>query len=268
MVHGDLSGRRFHGRPLALALGTFAVAAAANCTVPFPAEPNVEETETFTEPFGAGELLDLRNIHGRVAVTSWDREEAEIVARKVGPSSTALDDIRIEVNRSSRGLEVRTRFPKKRRMWGQRYGSVHYSIRLPESADIKISTVHGPVEVAEFAGELEAQTVNGSMRLTGHRGSVNAKTVNGRIECELERFGEGATHSLRTVNGRVRLSLGPEARGQVDARAINGRVIMELADLEHLDAPTRRHKRVRVGDGGGECRVRTVNGTIHVTDGP
>ena len=64
----------------------------------------------------------------------------------------------------------------------------------------------------------------------------------------------------------MQLTLGPEARGRVDARAINGRVIMELADLEHLDTPTRRHKRVQVRDGGGECRVRTVNGTIHVTD--
>ena len=268
MVHGTARGHGLGSRPPALVLGALALAAATNCAVPFQAEPNVEETETFTEPFAAGELFDLRNINGRVVVTSWDRDEAEIVARKVGPSSTALEDIRIEVNRSSRGLQVRTRYPKRSRMWGQRYGSVHYSIRLPESADLKISTVHGPVEVAEFAGELEAQTVNGPLRLTGHRGSVNAKTVNGRIECELESFGEGESHSLRTVNGRVQLTLGPEARGQVDARAINGRVIMELADLEHLDTPTRRHKRVRVGDGGGECRVRTVNGTIHVTDGP
>ena len=152
-------------------------------------------------------------------------------------------------------------------MWGQRYGSVHYSIRLPETADLKISTVHGPVEVADISGEVEAQTVNGSLRLMGHRGAVNAKTVNGRIECELDEFGEGARHSLRTVNGQVRLTLGPEASGRVDARAINGRVIMELADPEHLETPTRRHKQVRVGDGGGECRVRTVNGTIHVTDG-
>lgn len=255
------------GRPLALVLGVSALAGAAGCTISLQPEPNIEETERFTEPFQAGELLDLRNINGRVAVTSWDRDEAEIVARKVGPSSTALEGIRVEVNRSSRGLQVRTRYPKKRRMWGQRYGSVHYSIRLPEVADLKIATVHGPVEIAEISGEVEAQTVNGSLRLTGHRGSVNAKTVNGRIECEFDSFGEGERHSLRTVNGRVQLTLGPEASGQVDARAINGRVIMELADLEHLDTPTRQRKKVQLGDGGGECRVRTVNGTIHVTDG-
>ena len=268
MIHGKARHAGLGRRPLALILGVSALAGVTSCAVPFQSEPNVEETESFTEPFRAGDLLDLRNINGRVAVAAWDREEVEIVARKVGPSSTALEEIRVEVNRSSRGLQVRTRYPKKGRMWGQRYGSVHYSIRLPGSADLRISTVHGPVEVAGISGEVEAQTVNGSLRLTGQRGSVNAKTVNGRIDCQLDSFDEGEKHSLRTVNGRVRLTLGPEASGQVDARAINGRVIVELADLEHLDTPSRRRKNVRVGDGGGECRVRTVNGTIHVLSSP
>ncbi len=267
MFQGKARSAGLGGRPLALLLGVSALTGAASCTVPFQPEPNVEETVSFTEPFRAGDLLDLRNIDGRVAVATWDREEAEIVARKVGPSSAALEEIRVEVNRSSRGLQVRTRYPKKSRMWGQRYGSVHYSIRLPRTADLRISTVHGPIEVEGISGAVEAQTVSGSLRLTGQRGSVNAKTVNGRIECELDSFGEGDKHSLRTVNGRVELTLGPEASGQVDARAINGRVIMELANLEHLDTPTRRHKKVQVRTGGGECRVRTVNGTIHVVDG-
>ena len=264
MTRREVRGARLGSRPLALFLGASALIGAANCAAPFQSEPGIEETETFTQPFAAGDLLDLRNVNGRVAVTSWDRDEAEIVARKVGPSSAALSEIRVEINRSSQGLQVRTRYPKKGRMWGHKYGSVHYSIRLPGRADLRISTVHGPVEITGITGAVEAQTVNGSLRLAGQRGSVNAKTVNGRIDCELDSLGEGEKHSFRTVNGRVQLTLGPDASGLVDARAINGRVVVELADLEHLDAPTRRHKKVRVGEGGGECRVRTVNGTIHV----
>lgn len=243
------------------------LAGAAACVVPFQSEPGAEETETFEEPFREGDLLDLRNISGRVAISSWDREEAEIVARKVGPSRAALQEVRVEINRSPRGLQVRTRYPQQRRRWGRRYGSVHYSIRLPERADLRIESIHGPVEVTGISGEVEAQTVNGSLRLTGQRGSVNAKTVNGRIECELDSFREGDKHSFRTVNGRVQVSLAPDASGRVDARAINGRVILDLDDLEHLDTPSRRSKRVQIGEGGGECQVRTVNGTIHITDG-
>lgn len=262
--HEQVRHARFGIRPVAPLLAIFLGAGAAGCAIPFQTEPGVEKTESFDEPFQAGELLDLRNVSGRIAITSWDREEAEIVARKVGPSSAALEEVRVEVNRSERGLQVRTRYPKKRRMWGKRYGSVHYSIRLPERADLRIASINGPVEVAGISGEVEAQTVNGSLRLTGQRGSVNAKTVNGRIECELDSFREGERHSFRTVNGRVQLTLGPEARGQLDARAINGRVILDLDGLEHLDTPSRRSKKVQIGEGGGECQVRTVNGTIHV----
>ena len=234
------------------------------CGASFPEGPTVEETESFEEPFRAGELLDLRNVSGGIEVRAWDREAAEIVARKVGRSRAALDEVGVEVKRSSRGLEVRTRYPRKRRMWGKRHGSVHYSIRVPARADLRIASIHGPVEVIGISGVVEAQTVNGSLRLKEHRGSVNAKTVNGRIECELDSFREGEKHSFRTVNGRVQLTLTPDARGRVDARAINGRVTLDVADLEHLDTPSRRRQTVQIGEGGGECQVRTVNGAIHV----
>lgn len=265
-MNGDLVPRtRLNARSIAPFLAVSMLAATGGCGVPFQVEPGVEETESFDEPFQAGDLLDLRNVSGRIAVSSWDREEAEIVARKVGPSHAALDEVRVEVNRSTRGLQVRTRYPKKRRMWGRRYGSVHYSIRLPERADLRIASVHGPVEVNGISGEVEAQTVNGPLRLKGQRGSVNAKTVNGRIECELDSLREGERHSFRTVNGRVELTLAPDASGRVDAKAINGRVVLDLGELEHLDAPSRRSKKVQIGEGGGECQVRTVNGAIHVS---
>ena len=142
---------------------------------------------------------------------------------------------------------------------------MHFTVRLPERADLRLETVNGPVEIEDVTGKLEAQTVNGVLRVSGHRGSVNAQTVNGRIESALEEMAAGTRHSFRTVNGRVDLTLGPEARGKVDARAVNGRVILELLDEpRHLDPPTRGRKSVQVGEGGGECRVRTVNGAIRV----
>ncbi len=238
--------------------------AATNCATAFDSRPNAEQTETFSEPFPAGDLLDLRNVNGRVIITGWDRDEAELVARKWGRSESGLREIEIEVDRTRDGLRVRTRYPKRGRMWGQKYGSVDYTIRLPERADLRIETVNGPVEVSGITGVIEAQTVNGSLRFREQRGSVNAKTVNGRIECELDGFGEGEAHSFRTVNGRVDLTIAGAANGEVDASAVNGRVVLDLGDSEHLATPTRRKKRVRLGEGGGECRVRTVNGAIHI----
>lgn len=240
-------------------------AAGAGCAaMVFHGEPNAEEIETFTEPFRDGETFDLKNVNGWISLEGWDRQEAEITARKVGPSEAALQNLEVEVDRTGDGLRVRTRYPRRKRRWGRPQGSVRYSVRLPRRANLRIETVNGAIDSRGFNGELTAQTVNGSLTLQGQSGSVNAKTVNGHIECELDRFAADERHNFHTVNGRVRLTLGPEAQGRVDARAVNGRVELELPEAENLTTPTRRRKRVQVGEGGGECRVRTVNGSIRV----
>lgn len=240
-----------------------APALSACAGVSFHGEPNAEEIETFTEAFEDGDTFDIKNTNGWISLKAWDRREAEITARKVGPSEAALRNLKVEVERTGDGVRVRTRSDRRRR-WGRQQGSVRYSVRLPRRANLRIETVNGTIDAEGFDGELAAQTVNGSLTLNGHRGSVNAKTVNGHIDTELARFARGERHAFHTVNGRVQLTLGPEAQGEVDARAVNGRVEFEIPDAENLSTPTRRRKRVRVGEGGGECRVRTVNGSIRV----
>lgn len=247
----------------ALSLGLLAPGAGCAAMV-FHGEPNAEEIQTFTEPFRDGETFHLKNVNGWISLEGWDRQEAEITARKVGPSEAALRNLEVEVDRTADGLRVRTRYPRRKRRWGRPQGSVRYSVRLPRRANLRIETVNGAIDSSGFDGELTAQTVNGSLTLGGQSGSVNAKTVNGHIECELDRFAADERHNFHTVNGRVQLTLGPEAEGRVDARAVNGRVELELPDAENLTTPTRRRKRVQVGEGGGECRVRTVNGSIRV----
>lgn len=261
MSHTDLPTGSPVGAVRGLAL-CLALPAAAGCAATGSWTPNAEETEVFTEEFGAGERLDLRNANGRIQVAAWEREEAEITARKVGPSESSLREMDVDIRRTSDGLRVWTRYP--RRKWGGRSGSVHFTVRIPERADLRLESVNGPIEVEGVTGDVEAQTVNGHLRLTRHLGNVNAQTVNGRIECELEALRDEDRHSFRTVNGRVNLVLGPESRGTVDARAVNGRVVMELVDGANVEAPTRSRKAVKLGDGSGLCRVRTINGAIHV----
>lgn len=245
-------------------LGLPLLLSAAGCTIAFQTEPGAEETEVFTEPFAPGDRLELRNVNGRIAVAGWEGDHAEITARKVGSSQADLDDLEVEVHRTTDGLRVRTLHPKRGTLWGGRSGRVEYAVRLPQRAEVRIDSVNGPVEVSDIEGGLQVQTVNGPIRLRSHDGNVRAQTVNGGIDCELDRLGDGVEHSFRTTNGRVELTLAPDASGEVDARAVNGRVVVDIEGLEHLDTPTRRRKFVRLGDGGGECRVRTINGAIHI----
>lgn len=236
----------------------------SGCGIAFSPEPGAEETQVFTEEFAPGDRLEVRNTNGRITIVSWERAGAEITAHKVGSSPSALAALDVEIVRTADGVRIRTLTPRRGRPWAHRGGRVNYDVRVPRRADLRIDSVNGPVEVAGIEGAVEAQTVNGAIRLRDHDGSVTAQTLNGGIECELERFGSGTEHSFRTANGRVDLTFGPGANGHVDAAAVNGQVLLDLEDAEHLDAPTRRRQRVRLGDGAGECRVRTLNGAIHI----
>ena len=249
--------------PAGLALAPAFLGVSA-CGIAFSPEPGAEQIEVFTEEFAPGDHLEIRNTNGRITIESWEQAAAEITARKVGSNRSAVEAITVEIVRTSDGVRVRTLTMRRGGAWGQRRGRVDYQVRVPRRADLRIDSVNGPVEVSDIEGEIEAQTVNGPIRLRGHDGNVTAQTLNGRIECELERFGHGTEHSFRTANGRVDLTFGPGANGRVDAAAMNGQVLLDLDGAEHLDAPTRGRKRVQIGDGDGECRVRTVNGAIHI----
>ncbi len=251
----------------ALPAAAAVILTASGCSLSFPGDPGSEETRVFREDFSDGEVFDLRNINGAVRIESWEEEDAEISARKVATNPAALRDLTIEVRRTSDGLRVRTRHAKRvfGQGWNRHRGRVHYQVKLPASAEVRVETVNGPVDIAGFHGRVKAQTINGRIRMEDQRGQVTAKTINGPIECDLEELGAGADHSFRTVNGTVELTLGPGSRGEVDAQAMNGRVRLDLPGAENLKVPTRRGKKVRIGDGaGGTCHIRTMNGAILV----
>ncbi len=263
MARADFS-RPFSARgwaPISLAP---LVLALPGCAIAFQPGSGAERTEVFTEEFAPGDRLEVRNLNGRVVIAGWERDLAEITARKVGSSQSALDEVEVEIHQTPDGVRVRTVHPRRGHLWRGGNARVEYEVRVPRNADLRIDSVNGPVSVSDIQGDVQAQTVNGPIRLRGHHGSVHAQTVNGGIDCELERFDAGTEHSFRTTNGRVELAFGPGANGQVDARAVNGRVVVESEELQHLETPTRRRKHVRLGDGEGECRVRTLNGAIHI----
>ncbi len=259
--------RPVRSAPRVLPAVAAAFLAAPACSASFTGDPGSEETRVFQEAFEDGEVFDLRNINGTVRIDSWDEDGAEITARKVGTNPAALRDMTVEVRQTADGVRVRTRHAKRvfGDGWSRRRGKVDYKVRLPASAEVRVETVNGPVEVAGFHGRVEAQTVNGRILMANQSGEVTAKTVNGPIECELEDFREGASHTFRTVNGAVEVTLGRDARGEVDAAAMNGSVRLDIPDAENLETPTRRVKKVRIGEGeGGTCRIRTMNGAILV----
>ena len=99
-------------------------------------------------PFGSGSSLELTNVNGHVTVSTWGREEIRIEAEKFASSERRLDDVEIEIEETSGGVEVRTRLPKGGLFSGK--GKVNYQITLPATAIVNVRTVNGKLV---FTGE-------------------------------------------------------------------------------------------------------------------
>jgi DUF4097 and DUF4098 domain-containing protein YvlB len=120
------------------------------------------------------------------------------------------------------------------------------------------------VRVRGVEGQGELRSVNGNVEVLESSGRFNARTTNGNLHLELRHLGDGAPMSLETVNGLVVLGLPSNASADLKVRNMNGDVRSDVPVVSTAALPGARAFRGRLGHGGGEISVRTVNGGIRL----
>ena len=232
------------------------------------------------EPFrwagalSAGQVVEIRGVNGAIeAVPAEGGElvvEAEKSARRSDPS-----DVRIEAVEHADGITFCAVYPtpsgeaSNRCAPGDGYRSnvrnndvaVHFRIQVPEGVRLDVRTVNGDVEALRLTADVEARTVNGDVDVTT-RGFARANTVNGSIRAAMGRWmPEGADFS--TVNGSIELDLPDDVNADIDASWVNGGLDSDLPLM--VDGRVgRRSIRGRLGDGGPDLEIKTVNGSIRI----
>lgn len=232
----------------------------------------LEDTIERTLAFGAGSLLKLSNTNGDVEITSWDRDQIQIEARKKVKASSedrarqAFEDLEVLIEESAGGVTIETEYPKsKGGWWSNVSSSVRYSIRVPRHADLEIDTVNGKVFLDGVHGQIDLETTNGGVKAEGSGGSLSARTTNGGIDVELQQVEANEDMSFRTTNGSITLTLPAEVQASLSARTTNGSV--------HTDFPitvqgTFRKNRLEgdLNGGGATIELRTTNGSVRIRE--
>lgn len=256
-----------------------AAAAALIALVAFtsPALASEMLTERYEQIFEIDPASEIavRNTNGSVTITAWDRDLVEILAEKRvraadrDAAAEALEEIRIEIERSPGRLDIETELPRSSDgvvawlLGRQVDASVSYEIRLPRAARLEIVTVNGRVSSTGPDGEQRLRTTNGRIEVDAAGGNVDARTTNGSIEVTLVGALAGADVELSTTNGSISLHLPSDLSGRLEARTVNGRIRSDLPLT--VEASSRRRL---TGDlnGGGDSRIglRTVNGGISI----
>jgi hypothetical protein len=146
--------------------------------------------------------------------------------------------------------------------------SVSYEIFVPQSSDLKITTVNGPVSVSDITGRLELTAHNGPLELRRVVGDIIAKTTNGPIQ--FEPYGEGwrgQQLELATTNGPVNIKVPATFQAHVQAQTLNGPIQSEFGGSSAKGNRERRSNALdlNLGAGGTSLKVTTENGPIHLS---
>ena len=229
------------------------------------AGPELREEFHQTYPLDKQAKVQLENVNGNVRIVTWDREQIQVDAVKHAKKQEHLDEVKIEVDAKADRIRIKTKYPdSKTRRNKDNSTSVDYTVTAPKQCRLdKVSTVNGEIEIENVVGDVSASSVNGPVTATGLASDVDLSTVNGSVVADFRTLKKAV--SLKSVNGGVTVGLPPDANAVVSAHTLNGGIDNEFSLQVKKHFPFGQNLDSKLGAGGPEIELSTVNGAIHVT---
>ena len=229
-------------------------------------------------PLTANGSFSLDDQNGGITITGWDQNEVEIKAVKHGGSQAELAAVKIDVDATADRVAVHTRLPSGGSgfHWGLSWPwlktqshDVDYVIKVPQHAQLTgIDSVNGQIHISGVGGDIKASNVNGQTRVADAAGGLKLDTTNGRIAAEFVRLAAGQDASFNSVNGRIEVTLPPDADATVSAGTLNGGITSDFPALAaKKEFPVGHSLNGVLGGGAARVHAEAVNGTIHFARG-
>jgi hypothetical protein len=279
--------------PAALALTTLLAAARPAAAT----EETATRRETLSFEGGApGQARRLRvcNVFGSITARGTTGDEVRLVVHERFSGDTpaavarAKRDMALGFDRGAGSMEVYVGHPCDARQRHDDRDDDHdhakakydFEIEVPQGVAVDLSTVlDGKVTLTDHRGPFRVTNVNGAVEATGISGSGRATTVNGAVTV---RFADNPREACRfeTVNGAVDVAFRPGLAADLRFKTLNGDVYSDFPYTYRSAVETHRHQEggmtvlssrslagIRVGGGGVEHSLTTVNGNIYVRQG-
>lgn len=241
---------------------------------------------TFSSPNGA-KTVKIDNVFGSITVRSARISEARLQAVRVARADSQADldkaerEVTLRMAEKDNVIDVCVDVPFRRGHGCLDGGDPDYIVayqfvvQVPEDVTLQLRTVNdGDIRVENVRGEFTLRNVNGGIEMQGAAGSGSCRTVNGVIRAS---FRENPTAAcvFRTVNGDIDLRFAPGLSADFKLKTFNGEAYsdfpvsylpgrLEQVRRESGHAVYRGHgfRSVRVGEGGPEITLDTLNGDI------
>jgi len=245
----------------------------------------------FSNPNGE-KVFEIDNVFGSIQVQGYAGDSVQmtvdqtLVAENRRTMQEAIEFTSLELSERDNHIlayadapyrhEDRHRGYSNNRHYGY-HAKYDLVVRVPFETDLILKTVTGgDIRVTDIVGNFEIRNVNGSIHMDQIDGPCSARTVNGPVTVNF-RSVPGGDCDFKTVNGDLTLTFPSEPHGDYRLKTFNGQMYSDYSFSTLPSNPAVRTKKggltkiktdgfvgVRIGTGGPEFKLDTLNGDITI----
>jgi DUF4097 and DUF4098 domain-containing protein YvlB len=211
------------------------------------------------------QTVTVKTINGEIKAEPASGDEVEVTGMATGKYA---QEVKFEVKQDGDGVTICETYPHHDSCTGKSSGHdnndrthISYSVRVPSRNRFTGKSVNGDITAQNLDRQVTAHTVNGGVKIST-KSWAEAKSVNGSVEAMMGSADWTGTLHFSTVNGSIHIGLPANTNADVDVRSVNGSFKSELplATQSFMS----RHVEGRIGSGGRELKLDTVNGSVHL----
>jgi len=249
---------------------------------------SIAKVFAFSSP-GKARIVKIDNIFGSIIVSGSRTADVRLEAVKRLRAASQADllkaehEVTLKMAEKDNQIDIYVDGPFRCRD-GSTHGSdrdymvaYDFTLQVPEQTSLVLKTVNdGDILVKNVRGEFTVRNVNGSIELQDVTGPAGCKTVNGRIRAAF-RENPSSACTFATVNGDLDLFFAPGLAADFQMKTLNGEIFSDFP-VSYLPAKPGTEERsqgryvyrghgfqgVRVGAGGPEIKMETLNGDIMI----
>lgn len=239
-----------------------------------PVTAQSEKTIRDTFDLNANGLLTVDNYKGSITVTTWDRDVVELeVVIEADEDDELVESTEILIEGNARRLRLETDYDeakRNRRGWSP-FGNnsyslpfVHYTIRMPRTAELVIDDYKSEIDIRALEANLELETYKGSVEIREHVGGVELETYKGDVYVQFDDMTDDS--AFETYKGDIDIDIPEDAGFDLDAE-LGKRgdldIDFSLRDLRRrYDDDT--EYRGRINGGGPQLLLETYRGQYRI----
>lgn len=253
----------------------------------------VEDRQPVNHTFTGDKTIDVDLVNGSVNVVgdggSTIRVEGERVIHAANQDQVARakkDDV-LDINEKDGVAQLYENGPFRGNDHASDYHGFHdnserqyevawnLTVHVPRETALRLRSVNGGVTAQDTSGPFDVRSVNGPLSMTNIAGSGTASAVNGANTVSFRENPKGDS-AITSVNGKIEVTFQPNLSADFNLKTVNGGMYtdFESTALASTGTPAnvsgkfvyknRGESRIRVGAGGPQIRIETVNGSIQI----